>query len=81
MRITTMHRRVSCFINGLTGGSFDELFCSRVWWTTNGDSFLVDLIDAVAFRLYGERQHCRNCAIAEYLRKAPAEPDDIDYGG
>ena len=78
--IIDMLQRVSRLLNGLTGGSFDEMFCSRIWRSCNGDCLLVDLIDTLMFRVYGERQHCRNCAIFEFQRTAPPEPDDIDYG-
>lgn len=78
--IIDMLQRVSRLLNGLTGGSFDEMFCSRIWRSCNGDCLLVDLIDALMFRIYGEDQHCRNCALYEFLRTAPPEPDDIDYG-
>ncbi|HRP25368.1 hypothetical protein [Thauera sp.] len=73
IRALQMMMRLSRLLNGLTGGSFDEMFCSRIWRASYGDSRLVRTIDAIMFRIYGERDHCRNCTLYEFLRKAPAD--------
>lgn len=75
MWITTMLMRLSRLLNGCTGGSFDEMFCSRVWRASYGRGRLVKTIDAVMYRIHGEREHCRNCTIYEFMSKANKEDD------
>lgn len=70
IRALLMLMHLSRLLNGLTGGSFDEMFCSRVWRSTHGRGRLVRLIDALMFGIYGERDHCRNCTIYEFQRKS-----------
>jgi hypothetical protein len=75
--ITQMLMRASRLLNGCTGGSFDEMLCSRIW-RSSPNGRLVRAIDALMFRVYGEREHCRNCTIYEYLRKAnDIEEDEL----
>jgi hypothetical protein len=72
-----MFMRASRLLNGLTGGNFDEMFCSRLWRSSPRGRF-VRTIDAIMLRVHGETEHCRNCTIYEYLRKAndPADEED-----
>jgi hypothetical protein len=78
IRITQMLMRLSRLLNGLTGGSFDEMLCSRIW-RSSPKGRLVRTIDDLWFRVYSEPEHCRNCTIYEYLRKAndPSEEDEL----
>lgn len=60
---------ISRFLNGLTGGSFDEMLCARAFRADyRGEGRLVRTIDAIMLALRGERGHCRNCALSEFLR-------------
>lgn len=68
-RTIIMLKRVSRLLNGATGGSFAEMFCSRVWTRNQGRGILVRLLDAAALILWGERDHCKNAALAEYMRQ------------
>ena len=70
IRTLQMLMRLSRLLNGMTGGSFDEMFCSRIWRASYGKGRLVVAIDALMFRLYGEVDHCRNCTLYEFLRKS-----------
>jgi hypothetical protein len=76
IRVMDMLRRLSRVLNGLTGGDPDEMFCSRIWRSSQGQGRLVRAIDALMFRVYGEPEHCRNCTIYEYLRKAPQAEEE-----
>jgi hypothetical protein len=75
IRITHLLMALSRLLNGLTGGSFDEMLCSRIW-RSSPRGRLVQAIDALMFRVHGEHEHCRNCTIYEYLRKANDIPEE-----
>jgi hypothetical protein len=54
------------------------MLCSRLWRESRGQGRLVRAIDALMLYAYGAPEHCRNCTIYEYLRKAndPADEED-----
>ena len=41
IRTLQMLMRLSRLLNGMTGGSFDEMFCSRIWRASYGKGRLV----------------------------------------
>ena len=60
------HKRCSRWLNGRLGGDPREMLCSRAYregWRCTG------LIDAVWWFFTSERQHCRQAAEYEALRR------------
>ena len=63
-------RFLSRIVNGLTGGSFDETFCSRAWRADyHEEGRVVRTIDKLMLALFGETHHCRKCALREFKRR------------